>query len=686
MYSIDHPLTKESIGKSFRFLQKLFESEGNITLGVAKDALMMHETILDKKNLALKEFALSLHSKGIAAITLHTTLTIEELLSFHMMISEKDTPMGPALLEVAEQRGLRDIKLFPLDLSKFKFVEGSTRRDGLENTFWEDYVSGLLEGRLEGEDMGNVIENVSPEAIAGVINKSTPGESAGKSYDTVIASYLGGMGPEDQKAALFGKFLTMIDHLTPELKQQFLTKSFTAPSMDADEVVRLLRELPVDDIDRMMKVFNEQSSLLPEKLKNLVDKLKSSSTDVFGEIRGGGIQHLDDISVDDKIVKSFQEVRDNTYAEKRYHEDLKKMAESPRVRNDKMTHELEAACSGEIVDMAVSKIMLELLNVQSSSREEYQKLLSRLTDFASGFIETGRFSEICDIYNTLYTHAQTGAFREETSQKIKSFFGSEVFLVRLIDAFQMWGRHNKEGVINISRVLRSYVITPLLDKLSEENNTFVRRFFLDVLSKMGDEVALEAVRRLDDPRWFVTRNMIYLLRECEGSKFIGRIRPFAKHHHEKVILEAVKTLLHFRTPDSISYLRLYLQSDDPSLREQTIRLAGTHKVKEAVPYLIELLEKKPAFGAELSYKGSVVKALGEIGEPGALKILHKICASTSLLHRSELEKLKIEIFETLHRYPVQDVKPLLESGLKSRITTIKSISERLLNSSGENRD
>jgi hypothetical protein len=203
---------------------------------------------------------------------------------------------------------------------------------------------------------------------------------------------------------------------------------------------------------------------------------------------------------------------------------------------------------------------------------------------------------------------------------------------------------------------------------------------------MGEDVAPEAVKRIDDDRWYVTRNMIYLVRECNGIKFIKRIRQFTKHQEERVVMEAVKTLLQFGTPDSASYVRFYIRSTDPRLREQAIRLAGIYKVKEAVPDLIDLLGKKDLFGTKSIYKGSVVNALGEIGDPAALRVFRKIYDSNALLNRPELEKLKIDIFRSLHNYPFQEIKPLLEKGLKSRIGDIRAVSEKLFESNGGDHD
>jgi hypothetical protein len=62
----------------------------SITLGVAKDALVIDEYTLDRKNPVFKEFALSLHSKGIAAVTFYSGLDVEEVVSFHELITMRE--------------------------------------------------------------------------------------------------------------------------------------------------------------------------------------------------------------------------------------------------------------------------------------------------------------------------------------------------------------------------------------------------------------------------------------------------------------------------------------------------------------------------------------------------------------------------------------------------------------------
>ncbi|HXX54200.1 MAG TPA: HEAT repeat domain-containing protein, partial [Thermodesulfovibrionales bacterium] len=168
------------------------------------------------------------------------------------------------------------------------------------------------------------------------------------------------------------------------------------------------------------------------------------------------------------------------------------------------------------------------------------------------------------------------------------------------------------------------------------------------------------------------------LRECGGMNYVHVIRPLTKHADRRVNMEALKTLLTFNAPGAFSYLRVFLESKDPDLRDQAVKLAGTARVKEAVPYLIQLLERRDVIAVELEQKASIIKALGDIGDPSAVGVLEGLYSAKSLLFRGAMEGLRIEIFKNLRNYPPMSVRPLLERGLKSENSEIRKISEEIL--------
>ncbi len=682
LYPKEHPITRESIQKAFEFLRRLFELRSSITIGIAKDTLVVDEHTLDRRNPVFREFALNLHGKGIAAVTFSAGLTMDELLSLHELITEKAVPVGKAFEETAVKRGLIHIRITPLDISKFGFIENSLREDGSETQVWEDYICGLLEGRLSDSEAEGIILAIPPEAVAEVIHEQMPKDAPEISYDRVITSYLRQNKESGFKRELFSRFVSMVQNLSPAMKQQFLKRAFSS-HIEPGEAGKLFNELTRDDIEKMMKLFNEHASLVPEGLRNIVDKLSGAKRDSgFFDLLMGEKAIVDDVEIDEEITKLFSEDKFKTFVAEGYQAELERVLEGVEARKSPLLEEIKKECRSEIVDRFMSEVVIELLEEESTSREEYLSFLTEIAGMVNNFLETGRFYEIADIYNTLYAHALAGRFREEASGMLEYSFYSGESLAKFINAFKVWGRHNREGVARLAGVLKRRLTDPLLDALAEETDPAIRKFLLSVLSGFKTDVLAEAVRRLSDERWYVVRNMIYLIRECGGVKYLYQIRPFAKHEDKRIGMEAVKTLIHFNFPGAFSYIRFYLQSKDMELRDQVIRLIGAYKIKEAVPYLIEILEKKDLFGTGLYYKVSVVRALGEIGDPRALDALMRLYNSSTLIHRGVLEELRAEIFRSLSNYPPATVKPLLARGITSKNSEIRVISEKLLKNSG----
>src|SRR4030043_2358076 len=223
LYPLDHPIANESINRAFELLKKLFELRNSITLGIAKDTLVIDEYTIDRKNPVFKEFALSLHSRGIAAITFHSGLNVEEFVSLHELITMREGPVGSALLEIAEKKGLSHIRVNPVDLSMFGFVEGRVKPGAPEGKIWEDYIHGLLEGRLGDRDSEDLVISIPPEQVAFIVNNEMSENAPEETYDSVISTYLRRKSRRGLNKDIFDRFLSFVGNLRPELKTRFLT-------------------------------------------------------------------------------------------------------------------------------------------------------------------------------------------------------------------------------------------------------------------------------------------------------------------------------------------------------------------------------------------------------------------------------------------------------------------------------
>lgn len=678
LYPPEHPIIKESIKRAYDYLQKLFELRSSITLGIANDTLIIDEYTLERKNPVFQEIARSLHSKDIAAITFYAGLEPEELVVFHELITMREEHIFGAIIELAAKKGLRHIALSPIDLSSFTFIEGQLKQGVPESRLWEDYVYGLLEGKLADKEAEGIVLRIQPQQMAAIINELMPEDSPDEKYERVITTYLRGKEKYGLSRELMEKFRVFLENLNPSVKVQFLKRALSLHPSEIGEMDNILDGLKEDDLQKIMEAFRDKAPSIPESLKNLIDKLaeaKQGGGFILGVMKNGNAI-LDDIEIDENILKLIDEDHFKTFVGEGYQRDIEKMLKGIELQKGPMAEAIKDETNEGVIDRSLIDVIIELLETNYLSREDYLQLLTRLSELVDIFLQTGRFQEVCEIYNVIYTHSLTGRFKEEASSMLEYFFRAPLFISNLVSALKLWGRYDREGALRLTWVLRLYMINYLIDALAERHDSTTRKFFLQLLSNMGSDVLPEAVRRLQDSRWYIVRNMIYLIRECRGGKYVKQIRNFARDKNKKVCIEAVKTLLHFKTPDALSYLKLYLRGDDPELREQAVMLSGMYKIKETVPYLIELLEKKDLLGTESYYKISAVKALSQIGDTRAIEPLTKVYNSKTLLFHGSMNELRLEIFRNLDGYPAKVIKPLIVMGIRSKNEAIRALCEK----------
>src|SRR5437588_3991149 len=109
---------------------------------------------------------------------------------------------------------------------------------------------------------------------------------------------------------------------------------------------------------------------------------------------------------------------------------------------------------------------------------------------------------------------------------------------------------------------------PLLDALAAAEARGVRRGLLAQLARMGPEIAPVVIPRLEDSRWYVTRNMLALLEDLSPLPPGFSAAAYLRHADARVRWQAVKVQVKLPAARDEA-LALGLQDHDP----RTLRLA-----------------------------------------------------------------------------------------------------------------
>ncbi|MBI4849530.1 MAG: hypothetical protein HY808_13310 [Nitrospirae bacterium] len=647
IYPRNHPIVDTSLNKAFDDLQQLFELRQEITLATAKDSLIIDMQQLDSQNPVYKDFAACLGRMNIASVTFVQGLTKEELYSLHSFLLKNipDEFTGD-MQELLTEYNLVHIRIGFIDYSAFNMTAGTSGQADTGASLLEKYVYGLLDGSLNTEDAYDVLFNMPPEQFAELINNAVPHKIREDSYDRIITSYIRKSSERAFSGKKLAKFLGFINHLNPVLKRQFLSSTVKAISRDLPAIEKSLRDLSADDFMELFNIINEYSGSIPEALKNLLDKFSVYQQKPF---YGGGLIE-DDIFLSPEIVALFEKANFSEFVTDSYQAEIQRIlkADSQKAATG-LTKAFAKEWSDEHIEKNFNRILLELLSsgiTDIIDQEDYNLFAGILQEQMVQFINTGQYGQALKTIRTLESNADN-----RLSPVAVQYYNSPQFILSLVDSLRVMGRQMRDDAMLLCDYYDEKILPPLMDALFVEESPATRKFILSVITHFGYKSADEAVKRLGDKRWFVTRNLLFILLECGNEEALKQAKPYCNHENPKVSFEAIKCLLKARDEYGITSLRNYLNSESKELIKKALDLAGAFKVKEVVPDLIKMLKKRALLGADFEEKIPFARALGQIGDPAALDTLRNILDEKSLFFKSALDRLKAEIKSALKNYP-----------------------------------
>src|SRR5947208_6158314 len=165
---------------------------------------------------------------------------------------------------------------------------------------------------------------------------------------------------------------------------------------------------------------------------------------------------------------------------------------------------------------------------------------------------------------------------------------------------------------------------PLLDALAVAESRGARRGLLAQLAKMGAEIAPLVVARLDDSRWYVTRNLLALLEELGSPPAGFSAAPYMRHADARVRWQAVK--LQLKRPDERDEaLMAGLRDQDPRTLRLALGLAvALQSCPDAAVSLLVTRATDRTLASDL--RALAVRCLAYTKAPAALETLLQITA------------------------------------------------------------
>ncbi len=196
-----------------------------------------------------------------------------------------------------------------------------------------------------------------------------------------------------------------------------------------------------------------------------------------------------------------------------------------------------------------------------------------------------------------------------------------------------------EGLKRYMAELGEKGLAAMVEALGAEEDMSVRKYIIDVLTAMCRDRIYLLGAYVDDPRWYLVRNIVSIMARLHSPETIPYLRRTFFHPNPKVKAETIRALGMTGGYGACDLLMQGLQDEDERTRILCIRWLGRLEETRAVNRLIKMLEEKEPGGEDMNVKKEIIVSLGQIRAPESYEVLRKYQSKQKRFNRAEWQDL-----------------------------------------------
>jgi HEAT repeat protein len=330
----------------------------------------------------------------------------------------------------------------------------------------------------------------------------------------------------------------------------------------------------------------------------------------------------------------------------------------------------------------VTDILFEVLALEKE-REPFQDAVNILIKVLDAFLTLGDFAKANDLLKRVYIILKTYELQDwqiEGIRKIIVEAGEEVRIERIgkvLDREEV----RLEEVSAYLLLLQKNSIKPLIKLLGELKNSKARRVFCDALAEIGKNAIELFTPFVDDRRWFLVRNIVYILGRVGKEQSLPYIQKAFNHTDSRVRREATQALGLIGSPKAIGLLVKSLTDNDVRIRCMAAINLGKGGKKAGLIPLLEVVQSKDFYKREPAEIKAFFNAIGMVGSNEAIPVLQQLLERKSWFGRGKTDEIRLGAASAMAMIGTPEAKAILEEGKNSKDESLRDACTQVLKSS-----
>ena len=329
-------------------------------------------------------------------------------------------------------------------------------------------------------------------------------------------------------------------------------------------------------------------------------------------------------------------------------------------------------------------ILFEILALEKE-REPYQNVITVLGKILDGLLALGEFQKASDLLKRVYIALKTYELKDwqaEFIQKLILDAGEAVRIERIGNVLETEEGVRLEEVSGYLTLLQKNAIKPLVKLLGELKNSKTRRVVCDALSEIGKNAIDLFVPFMDDRRWYLVRNITYILGRIGKEQSLPHIQKAFEHPEVRVRREAVQAMGLIGGQKALSFLIKALSDPDVRIRAMAaINLGKVGKKAGLVP-LLEVVQSKDFSKKEAVEIKAFFDGIGMVGSSEAVPVLQQLLEKKGWFGRGKSDEMRIGAANALSMIGSPEALAILEGGKDSKDEILRNACQEALRSRG----
>lgn len=677
-YPKGHKIVAATAKRLTKILPNLFEFRHEITIGVARDTLMIDGHCLDHKNPIYRDFATYLFDLKVASLMINRDLTADGLCKFFEVLCdnpEKVVKRG-GLHRILSHAAIKGISAQEIDFRMFHATEvdnvHAPKRNLIENetsAMWKSFANGVVAGTLNPDGEKRFCnEELDPELLAEIINSGANGQSKNlvRNYEEAITSFLKETNQNNLKSQVFqetlGRLGNLVSRLKPELRRGFLNSTLKSCYDHQEVAAEFFGHLPQAQILEAMEQVNSDKLDVPRSLMDLLGKLSQQKTNKTEVNRVAGKKVRSTEETASLLSQLFIADHADEFVPGDYQDSLAIMAAVEKLPgvDHPLLKKLDVDRKGQTIEMQFCKIMFSLLD-RGTNETTVKRISCNLEELVFYFLEIGDFASLISIHGQLSRHARNiDSLLDSPEKSALQAYASEEFIDYVLDGLDVWEKPDYPAIKALIGKVGAPFAEPLLLRLADEPNMSKRKLLMGCLQEIGQAARESIVGHLHDSRWFFVRNLVILLRIMNDPTVMQPLGHLIGYPNSRVQYEIMRAFLYYKNSRAERYLLKMLDSNEPQTLYYAALLARNSRNPDIARKLAEILSTHLAMKVDKRIKGTAIKSLAAMALPEALPGLERFLLGHGALQIMQGNGLKIEAIQTLANYSDPEAVALAE--------------------------